>query len=62
MGEKLNIWFWQSLIVVLVWIFLDRLSIWIDNQHWPFIHGHFVLLLVTSWWLKNTIFKKEKDG
>ncbi len=62
MGEKINIWFWKNFIIGVIWIISDRLANWIDEQHWQYIHGHFILLIWIAAFCKEVLFKKEKDG
>lgn len=58
MGEKINIFIWKNFIIGATWILSDRLSIWIDEQHWQYIHGHFVLLIYIAVFYKEVVFKK----
>ena len=50
---------WRGIITGVVWLLCLRLMEWIDEQHWKYIHGHFVTLMLVSAWLGETIYKKE---
>lgn len=59
MGEKIKNWFFENLTIAFVWaVFIGGMR-FIDSLNWRFIHGDILVLFLVSYWLKNTLFKKN---
>lgn len=58
MKEKLNEFFWTNLITFCVWVIVCFAIDWIDKQNW-IISGKIIVLMLVSYWINKSFFKKE---